>query len=91
MRASPPHPNFPFVTDPLSQPTIPETPRKTLGAWIMAVVLFILTLALDTRHNDFPFTYHPDEGGKVVQPQLPSPTVALADDGICGAAGVHSA
>ena len=38
-----------------------------LGAWIMAAVLFALTLALDTRHNDFPYTYHPDEGGKVTQ------------------------
>ena len=33
----------------------------------MAVVLFAVTLALDTRHNNFPFTYHPDEGGKVYQ------------------------
>jgi hypothetical protein len=33
----------------------------------MALVLFLLTLVLDTRHNTFPFTYHPDEGGKVYQ------------------------
>jgi hypothetical protein len=33
----------------------------------MAATLFLLTLVLDTRHNDFPFSYHPDEGGKVVQ------------------------
>jgi hypothetical protein len=33
----------------------------------MAVALFALTLVLHTRHNNFPFTYHPDEGGKVTQ------------------------
>jgi hypothetical protein len=33
----------------------------------MAVALFVFTLVLHTRHNDFPFTYHPDEGGKVTQ------------------------
>jgi hypothetical protein len=33
----------------------------------MAAVLFAVTLALDTRHNNFPYTYHPDEGGKVKQ------------------------
>lgn len=33
----------------------------------MAVALFAFTLVLHTRHNDFPFTYHPDEGGKVTQ------------------------
>jgi hypothetical protein len=30
-------------------------------------VLFIGTLALHTRHNDFPYSYHPDEGGKTGQ------------------------
>lgn len=33
----------------------------------MAAVLFAGTLALFTRHNDFPFSYHPDEPGKVGQ------------------------
>ena len=33
----------------------------------MAAALFAGTLALNTRHNDFPFSYHPDEPGKVGQ------------------------
>ena len=33
----------------------------------MAAVLFAGALALNTRHNDFPFSYHPDEPGKVGQ------------------------
>jgi len=33
----------------------------------MALVLFIFSLALNTRHNDFPYSYHPDEGGKTGQ------------------------
>jgi hypothetical protein len=41
--------------------------RSNWSAWLMAAVLFTFTLALHTRHNDFPFSYHPDEGGKVGQ------------------------
>ena len=37
------------------------------GPWMMAIALFIFSLALNTRHNDFPYTYHPDERGKVLQ------------------------
>jgi hypothetical protein len=33
----------------------------------MAAALFVFSLALNTRHNDFPYTYHPDERGKVLQ------------------------
>ena len=33
----------------------------------MAVIVFFGTLALHTRHNDFPYSYHPDEGGKTGQ------------------------
>jgi hypothetical protein len=57
------------VNETISPPATLETkrPRRSIGAWIMAVVLFAVTLALDTRHNDFPFSYHPDEGGKVIQ------------------------
>lgn len=33
----------------------------------MALVLFAFSLALNTRHNDFPYSYHPDEGGKTGQ------------------------
>ncbi len=40
----------------------------------MALALWLLALAgavfwLHTRHNDFPYHYHPDEGGKVMQVQ----------------------
>ncbi|MDR3404400.1 MAG: phospholipid carrier-dependent glycosyltransferase [Chthoniobacter sp.] len=55
------------MTDPLPSPATPDAPRATPGMWLMAVVLFAFTLVLHSRHNDFPFTYHPDEGGKVVQ------------------------
>ena len=33
----------------------------------MAVALFAFSLFLNTRNNDFPFSYHPDEGGKTIQ------------------------
>ena len=36
-----------------------------LAAW--ALVLFAVCLALDTRHNAFPYFYHPDESAKVDQ------------------------
>jgi hypothetical protein len=37
------------------------------GPWPMAIALFVFSLVLNTRHNDFPYTYHPDERGKVLQ------------------------
>lgn len=55
------------MTDPLPSSATPESPRVTPGVWLMAVALFALTLWLHTRHNNFPYTYHPDEGGKVIQ------------------------
>jgi len=33
----------------------------------MALALFAASLTLNTRHNDFPYSYHPDEGGKTGQ------------------------
>ena len=36
-----------------------------LGLW--STLLFVLTLWLGTRHNDFPWYYHPDEPGKAEQ------------------------
>jgi len=33
----------------------------------MAICLFVFCLVLNTRHNSFPFTYHPDERGKALQ------------------------
>lgn len=34
---------------------------------IWAIVVFVLSLVLNTRRNDFPYYYHPDEPGKVEQ------------------------
>ncbi len=63
-----------FVNTNDSQPQEPPAPlpepRRTgfcRSPWILAIVLFALSLTLYTRHNDFPFSYHPDEGGKVGQ------------------------
>jgi hypothetical protein len=39
--------------------------RIWLAVW--AVVLFVSALALNTRHNTFPYFYHPDEGEKAAQ------------------------
>ena len=55
------------VTDSTPSPANPGPPRLTRGVRIMVVLLFGMTLALYTQDNTFPFTYHPDEGGKVVQ------------------------
>ena len=41
--------------------------RFPLPAWIMAAVLFAGSFLLGTRHHSFPYSYHPDEGGKVGQ------------------------
>lgn len=45
----------------------PPPRGERLGLTLWAVVLFALTLGLHTRHNDFPFFYHPDESEKVDQ------------------------
>ncbi len=45
----------------------PRLVRLLTGPWLLAVILFLATLALYTRHNDFPYTYHPDERGKAFQ------------------------
>jgi hypothetical protein len=42
-------------------------PRFLGGPWLMATSIFLFSLWLNTRHNDFPYTYHPDERGKVLQ------------------------
>src|SRR5579862_4953744 len=34
---------------------------------VLVAVLFLLSLVLDTRENGFPYTYHPDESGKIEQ------------------------
>jgi hypothetical protein len=41
------------------------TPLLWLGVWCVA--LFTVALMLDTRHNTFPYFYHPDESAKVAQ------------------------
>jgi hypothetical protein len=38
-----------------------------MKAGLLAAALFSFSLALFTRHNDFSYRYHPDEGGKVEQ------------------------
>ena len=38
---------------------------RWLVLWVVA--LFAATLTLNTRHNDFPYFYHPDEAEKVRQ------------------------
>ena len=49
----------------------PEVPPPSRREWLWlslcSVLLFAATLALDTRHNDFPYFYHPDEAEKVRQ------------------------
>jgi len=43
-------------------------PRGEVGLLALwAVLLFAVTLLLNTRHHDFPFFYHPDETAKVEQ------------------------
>ncbi len=44
-----------------------ETDFRKLPVFVWAVVLFFATLLLHTRHNTFPFYYHPDEPSKVEQ------------------------
>lgn len=58
--------NSPSGKPPLDAPP-PLWRRFPGGPWLLALVLFAVSLALNTRHNDFPYTYHPDERGKVVQ------------------------
>ncbi len=52
------------MTDTAPTPVPFRLPRS---AWIMAFVLFVLSLGLNTRHNNFPYSYHPDEAGKTGQ------------------------
>ena len=47
----------------MAEPGAP--PMLWLGVW--CAVLFTTALMLDTRHNTFPYYYHPDEGSKVAQ------------------------
>ncbi len=53
--------------------TLPESPAPPpsrnffASPWLLALVLFVGSFALFTRHNDFPYSYHPDEAGKVGQ------------------------
>lgn len=43
------------------------SPSRSLGPWLLAVVVFLGSFVLFTRHNDFPYSYHPDESGKCGQ------------------------
>lgn len=53
------------MTDEQRADTSAEPHLFWLAAW--ALVLFAACLALDTRHNAFPYFYHPDESAKVDQ------------------------
>ena len=48
-----------------------EPDRRSAGArrqqWLVALVIFAAALWLYSRHNTFPFYYHPDEAAKVAQ------------------------
>jgi hypothetical protein len=48
-----------------SEPLASRRESWLLLTW--AIALFAVCLALHTRHNDFPYYYHPDEPGKVEQ------------------------
>lgn len=51
-------------------PAVPPAPgalRFFASPWLLALVLFVGSFTLFTRHNDFPYSYHPDESGKVGQ------------------------
>jgi hypothetical protein len=41
--------------------------RAIQQQWLMAAAVFLTALCLYTRHNEFPFYYHPDEPSKVAQ------------------------
>src|SRR5215211_5547616 len=41
--------------------------RALRRQWLFTAALFLVALFLYTRHNTFPFYYHPDEPGKVAQ------------------------
>ena len=42
-------------------------PPPVLWLSVWCAVLFTLALMLNTRHNWFPYFYHPDESAKVAQ------------------------
>ena len=41
--------------------------REIGQQWLIALAIFVAAFCLYTRHNDFPFYYHPDEPSKVAQ------------------------
>lgn len=43
------------------------TATNVARLWLWSLALFVATLWLHTRHNDFPYYYHTDEPGKVEQ------------------------
>lgn len=62
------------ATEPTVLPTSPRRARvaRVVIALLASLALASTSLALFTRHNDFPVSYHPDEGSKVNQ--IGSPT-----------------
>lgn len=47
------------------EPVLPAREGWLLSIW--CILLLLLCLGLHSRHNDFPYFYHPDEPGKVEQ------------------------
>ncbi len=59
---------FPFVNSTAAaSPTTSAARRFLASPWLLALVIFAGSFVLFTRHNDFPYSYHPDESGKVGQ------------------------
>src|ERR1700744_484117 len=49
-------------------PVLEDTgPRPIWAVMVWSLLIFAAALALDTRHNQFPYFYHPDEAVKVEQ------------------------
>lgn len=58
---------FPFVNSTAASPPASPALRFLASPWLLALALFIGSFVLFTRNHDFPYSYHPDESGKVGQ------------------------
>ncbi len=50
-----------------SPETSAASPASSRWRWPLLIALFAIALSIFTRHNDYPFYYHPDEFGKCKQ------------------------
>lgn len=48
-------------------PSDPFSRTQSLQQWLIALAILVVAFVVCTRHNDFPFSYHPDELTKVEQ------------------------